>query len=181
MHFVRLTWQYNNTVTTKQTAKAHSVYIQLPKQNMHFWEYRDRLLKHLQLHENKTLKRLLPPTTIGSGCNCFRAARPALRVCMYEFVLSSVDQLINTIFHKPPDRMSPNYLQLWSCNKDELIRFSGLKVSHDQTTKSEGMHIDGSLLSCMYDFNPVSPNFFWLWQKWVYHRVQRHTGLTHPF
>ena len=25
------------------------------------------------------------------------------------------------------------------------------------------------------------PNFFWLWQKWVYQSVQCHTGLTHPF
>jgi len=25
------------------------------------------------------------------------------------------------------------------------------------------------------------PYFFWLWQKWVYQGVQRHTGLTHPF
>ena len=25
------------------------------------------------------------------------------------------------------------------------------------------------------------PDFFWLWQKWIYQSVQRHTGLTHPF
>ena len=25
------------------------------------------------------------------------------------------------------------------------------------------------------------PHFFWLWQKWVYQSVQRHTGLAHPF
>ena len=31
-------------------------------------------------------------------------------------------------------------------------------------------------------FNPVSPTlFFWLWQKWVYQSVQRHTGLTYLF
>ena len=31
-------------------------------------------------------------------------------------------------------------------------------------------------------FNPFSPLFFWLRQKWGHHQsVQRHTGLTHPF
>ena len=25
------------------------------------------------------------------------------------------------------------------------------------------------------------PHCFWLWQKWVYQSVQRHTGITHPF
>ena len=25
------------------------------------------------------------------------------------------------------------------------------------------------------------PHLFWLWQKWVYQSIQRHTGLTHPF
>jgi len=25
------------------------------------------------------------------------------------------------------------------------------------------------------------PHFFWLWQKWVYQSVQRHTGVTHHF
>jgi len=29
--------------------------------------------------------------------------------------------------------------------------------------------------------NPFSPTLFWLWEKWVYQSVQRHTGLTHPF
>ena len=32
-------------------------------------------------------------------------------------------------------------------------------------------------------FNPFRlsvPHFFWLWQKWVYQSIQRHTGLIHP-
>jgi len=45
-----------------------------------------------------------------------------------------------------------------------------------QTESTEIMRMKHSLA-----VNPFSPTFFWLWQKRVYHSVQRHTGPTHPF
>ena len=71
-----------------------------------------------------------------------------------------------------------------SFQRSQLINTTGIRpicVMRQLRRHSQRDPVVSRPVCSALGFHPTVPHFFWLWQKWVYQSVQRHTGLTHPF